>query len=281
MRHIRTLVAATSVALALVGVSACSAAKQVAAGAAAPLVSVADAMSLTTKATQQFSSAHVSMTEHISAKGKSMALTGSGALSWKPLAMDMTMNSSQFSQLGTDSVHMLMSGTTMYMNVGDTGAAQLGGKHWMKMDFTELGAAGKAMAEQMDKSSGNDPSTQIKLFTSSGDIHRVGTATVDGVQTTHYAGTVELAKLANSQDANIRSVLAQDTQLGLTSINVDLWVDGQNRPVRVHQTTSPGAAVGFDIQVDYADFSTSPVTVTPPSASDTVDFAQLVKGLNA
>lgn len=281
MRHTRTLVAATTIALALAGVSACSATKQVATGVAAPLVSVADAMSLTTKTTQQFSSAHLTVAEKIEAKGKSMTIDANGAVSWRPLAMDMTMTSAQFSQLGTDSVHMLMSGTTMYMNVGTSGAARLGGKHWMKMDFAELGAAGKALAEQLNKSSGNDPSTQIKLFTSSGDIHRVGAETVDGVQTTHYTGTVDLAKLVDTQDPNLKSVVAQDTQLGLTTMNVDLWVDAQNRPVRVHQSTNAGSAVSLDMTADYSDFSTSPVTITPPAASDTIDFTQLMKGASS
>ncbi|MEZ0065513.1 hypothetical protein ABIA32_001509 [Streptacidiphilus sp. MAP12-20] len=281
MRHTRTLVAATTVALALGAVSACSAAKQAAEGAAVPLVSVADAMSLTTKATQNYTSAHVALTEKISAKGKAMDITGDGALSWKPLAMDMTMKSTQFSQLGTDSVHMMMSGTTMYMNVGASGAAQMGGKHWMKMDFTALGAAGKAMATQMNKSSGNDPATQIKLFTQSPDIHRVGQETVDGVQATHYSGTVDISKLAANGDENLKSVVQQDTQLGVTSMSLDLWVDGQNRPVRIHQSTPSTASVSIDATVDYSNYSATPVTITPPPASDTVDFATLMKGAKA
>jgi hypothetical protein len=206
-----------------------------------------------------------------------MNLTASGAVSWKPVAMDMTMQSAQFSQLGTDSVHMMMSGTTMYMNVGSAGAAQMGGKHWMKMDFTSLGAAGKTMAEQLNKSSGNDPFTQVKLFTQSPDIHRVGQETVDGVQTTHYAGTVDISKLSATGDSNLKSVVEQDAKLGLTSMNLDLWIDGQNRPVRMHQSTPATASVSIDATADYTGYSSAPVTITPPPASDTVDFADLMK----
>ncbi|GAA5024404.1 hypothetical protein [Kitasatospora paranensis] len=285
MRHTRTLTAAATV-LAVAGLSACNGPKNApdASGAtkavSVPMVTVADAMTQSTKATSQYTSAKIKMSEHVHVKGQDVSTTGSGAMSWKPIAMDMTMTMPQLAaQLGGDgSMRVLMSGTTTYTNMGDAAATNFGGKHWLKMDLSSLGASGQAMANQMNSNSSNDPATQLKLFTSSADIKRAGQETVDGVQTTHYSGTVDFARLAAGQDPSLKSLLAQSTKLGLTTMNVDLWVNGQGLPVRVHESTPSTAATQFDVTVDYSDYGTTPVTVTAPPASDTNDLAGMLNG---
>ncbi|MCC9307962.1 hypothetical protein LN042_12805 [Kitasatospora sp. RB6PN24] len=245
-----------------------------------PMVTVADAMSKSTKATSHYASVRMKLSENINAQGQDFSTTGSGAMSWKPMAMDMTMTVPQLAaQLGGDgSIHMLMNGTTIYENMGDAAAAKLGGKHWLKMDLTALGAAGQALADQMNNSSNNDPATQLKLFTSSPDIKRVGQETVDGVQATHYSGTVDFTKLAATQDSSIKSLLSQSAKLGITTMDVDLWVNDQSLPVRIHESTPPTATSRLGMTVDYSDYSTTPVTVTAPPAGDTQDLSDELKG---
>jgi hypothetical protein len=287
MRHTRTLAAAAAV-LAMAGLAACGGSRTAsnAAGASATsvqMVTVADAMSQSTKVTSQYTSVKMKLSENIHTQGQDVSVTGSGAMSWKPIAMDMTMTMPQLAaQLGGDgSMRMLMSGTTMYMNMGDAAAAKFGGKHWMKMDLSARGASGQAMADQMNSNAGNDPATQLKLFTSSADIKRVGQEAVNGVQATHYAGTVDITKLAAGQDASLKSLLSQSTKLGLTTMNVDLWVNDQSLPVRIHESTPSTAATQFDVTVDYSDYSTTPVTVTAPPAGDTTDLSDKLKGTPA
>ncbi|WP_051966713.1 hypothetical protein [Kitasatospora mediocidica] len=285
MRHIRTLAAAAT-ALAVAGLAACggstttSNASGAASAVSVPMVTVADAMSQSTKATARYTSVKIKMSENIHARGQDVSTTGSGAMSWQPIAVDMTMTMPQFAaQLGGDgSMRMLMSGTTMYMNMGDAAAAKLGGKHWMKMDLSALGASGQAMADQMNSNSSNDPATQLKLFTSSPDIKRVGQETVDGVQATHYSGTVDITKLAATQDPSLKSLLSQSTKLGLTTMNVDLWVNDQSLPVRMHESTASTATTQLDVTADYSDYGTTPVTVTAPPAGDTKDLSDMLKG---
>ncbi|MER5640759.1 hypothetical protein ABT095_27895 [Kitasatospora sp. NPDC002227] len=288
MRHFRTLAAATTI-LAAAGLAACdgpkpaSSTSNAAASSAAsvPMVSVADAMSQTTKATSQYTSVKLKLSEKVNAQGQDVDVTGSGTVSWQPVAMDMTMTvpglSAEFG--GDGSIRTLMSGTTMYMNMGDAAAAKSGGKHWMKLDLTSLGTAGQALADQMNSSSGNDPATQLKLFTSSPDIKRVGQESVNGVQSTHYTGTVDLTKLAAQQDASLKSLLTQSTKLGLSSMNLDLWVTDKGLPVRIHESTPATATTKFDVTVDYSDYSTTPVTVTAPPANDTNDLGAMLKGM--
>jgi hypothetical protein len=190
--------------------------------------------------------------------------------------MDMTMTMPQMAAQigGSGSIRMMMSGTTMYMDLGDAAAAKLGGKHCMKMDLSK--AAGGAGLSGLNSGSGNDPATQLALFTSSGDVKRVGTETVDGVQATHYAGTVDLAKLAGNDNAQLKSLLSQTSKIGLSSLTLDLWVNDQNLPVKIHESSPASSSVQFDVTVDYSDYGTTPVVVTPPPASDTNDLSGMV-----
>ncbi|WP_037605743.1 LolA-like protein [Streptacidiphilus rugosus] len=277
MRHTRTLVAATTVALALGAVSACSAAKQAAEGAAAPLVSVADAMSLATTKTDGYSS--VKVTAQISSGGSGQ-MSMSGRIGWKPFAMDVSVQSPKLAQLGSGTMREMFSGSTMYLNMGADAAAKMGGKHWMKMDLSTLGPSGKSFSDMINQSGGQDPATQLKLLTTSKGIKRVGTETVNGVKATHYQGTVNVSDLPANASGGLKNLLESAQKEGLTSETVDAWVGADNLPVRISTSAATNAGT-FSSTVDYSDYSASSVTVTPPAASDTLDFGQLLKGLKS
>lgn len=276
MRRTRALCLVTAAGLGLTALTACSAASKAtdaAAGTAKDaVVSVADAMSLTTKSTSGFTSASVKMTMVMPSVG---TMTMTGKMSRKPLAMDITTTMPQL----PDGLHVLMSGSTEYMNMGAAGAKQFGGKHWLKMDFASLGAEGKALADSLNKSNSQDPATVVKLLTSSGDIKRVGTETVDGVPTTHYSGLVDLKKLAAEQqtDASLKALLDQASKSGMATEQVDMWINSQNLPVKVHETATT-AKGSVDITIQYSDFGNTPVQITVPPAADTTDLAAMMKG---
>ncbi|TQF01523.1 hypothetical protein E6W39_03790 [Kitasatospora acidiphila] len=61
-------------------------------------------------------------------------------------------------------------------------------------------------------------------------------------------------------------------------MNVDLWVNGQGLPVRMHESTPSTATAQFDVTADYSDYGTTPVTVTAPPAGDTTDLSGMLKG---
>ncbi|MFC1400508.1 MULTISPECIES: hypothetical protein [Streptacidiphilus] len=280
MRRTRALRLTTTAGVALTALTAltaCSgstaktasdAASKGVSGAKSAVVSVADALSLTTKKTSSFSAAKMNMTMVIPKVGTS---TMNGTVSYKPVALDATMTNPQLP--GT--MRLLMSGTTEYVNMGATGAKEFGGKHWLKIDFSELGAGGKALADSINRSGSQDPSTSVKLLTSSGDIRRVGTETVDGVSTTHYSGTVDVKKLVSS-DPGLKAIADQAAKSGMTTETVDMWVNDQSLPVKVHETATTSQGT-MDITIHYSDFSNTPVTITAPPASDTEDLASLSK----
>jgi hypothetical protein len=277
MRRTRALYLTATATVALAALTACSgstgktasdAASKGVSGAKSAVVSVADALSLTTKKTSTFTTAKMNMTMVIPKVGTSVM---TGTVSHNPIALDATMTNPQL----PDGMHLLMSGTTEYVNMGAAGAKEFGGKHWLKMDFSKMGAAGKALADSVNKSNSQDPATSVKLLTASGDVKRVGTETVDGVSTTHYAGTVDLKKLASS-DPDLKVIADQAAKTGMTTEKVDMWVNDQSLPVKFHETatTSQGP---MDITIHYSDFSNTPVKITVPPASDTEDLASLTK----
>lgn len=248
-------------------------------------VDVSSALQLVAKSTRSAATVRMRMTEKIPQLG---TVTAAGVVGWKPMAMDLTMRTAGLpgaAQAGVGSVRMMLSGTTMYMNMGSKAAAQLQGKHWLKMDLAAVakqqGAAGQQMLDQLNRS-GQDPTESVGLITDSGDVKEVGKETVDGVPTTHYRGTVNVSRLTEKQGGGMTAAQRKQietlmTKLGVTTVDVDLWVNAENRPVRMHETGRTTAG-RMDVMVDYSDYGT-PLRMQAPPASDTLDMAAMLKGL--
>ncbi|WP_055588937.1 hypothetical protein [Peterkaempfera griseoplana] len=302
MKQIRLVGAAAVLVVGLTGLVGCSSTGSGASGsstkaagdggakgAGAPAVDVSKALGLVAKSTDSASSARMRMVERVPKVG---TITASGVMSWKPLSMDLTMDTSGIagaSQAGAGSLRMVMTGQVMYMNMGAKAAASLQGKHWLKMDLAAVaksqGGAGQQMLDQLNKQSGQDPTQSVGLITGSGNVKQVGRETVDGVSTTHYRGTVDITSLAEKQ-GSLGSMTAtqrkqfetQMTKLGVKTMNIDLWANDQKRPVKVHETAQT-ANGPLDIVVDYSDYGT-PVHAVAPPASDTLDLSRLLNNAN-
>ena len=275
MRHTRSISVAAAAVVGLAALSACSAASTAASHAASSADSavstVADALSLATTKTESYNSVKMNMSMTVAGQN----VTSSGQFGWNPMAMTMGMNMPAANGRPATSMIMMMSGTTMYM--GTPTAADFQGKHWMKLDLSSL-QGGQALTQLATQSGNQNPAVQLKLLTSSPGVTRVGQGTVDGVQATHYRGTVDLKALAAKmagQDAQLKSLLTSASQQGMTTETVDLWVSDQNLPVRetISAATSSGAQ---NATIDFSDYSTSTVTVTPPPADDTLDASSLL-----
>ena len=288
MRHTRTFCLAAAATAAAFGLTACGGAGTGSTGsvpAAGPVtapkakaVGVAAAMALVSRRTASDTSARMTLTETVPKVG---TITSSGSVSTDPLAMDMTMSDPQLTQeLGTSSIRMLFSGDTMYMDLGSISPQGFGGKHWMKLDLASLGTTGQSMSSLMNQSSSQDPATMVKLISASGDVRRVGQETVDGQQTTHYSGVVDVGELLTgtlgADSTDLRTITQQLSSAGVTTETVNMWVNAQSLPVRFQESANTSAGP-LSATVDYSDYSSTPLRITPPPASDTVDFAQILQ----
>lgn len=162
--------------------------------------------------------------------------------------------------------------------------AELGGKSWVLFDLSSLGSLGSTFQSLIDSAKNIDPSQQLQPLLASGDLHKVGSETVDGVQADHYSGTVDAATAFDSSQAAKNLTPDQIAQLkslmkagGVTTETIDLWVQSTGLPVRIEvsSNTSKGA---FKVDMHLSNWG-QPVTITAPPSDQVGDLSSLLGGL--
>jgi hypothetical protein len=150
------------------------------------------------------------------------------------------------------------------------------GKQWASEDTTKVYAAlggkpGSLPQETMD------PSQLLQMLKGEGDLENLGTATIDGVTTTHYRVVVDVAKLLQRRGSS-PAMKQLAASAGMKSIPEDAWV-GQDGLVRRLQMTLSMSANGTPLQmtmvVDYTAFGVGAAIAAPPS-SQVFDMTSLV-----
>ncbi|MGW3311721.1 DUF1396 domain-containing protein [Streptomyces sp. NPDC001073] len=242
-----------------------------------PDMAPAAAVAAAAKKTEDITSLRYRMAGEMPGEG---TIRAEAAMTTEPQAMTMKMTSSTSG--GT--VQLRIVGKALYINGGPETAKELGGKSWVKLDMSALGGVGNdltanaAGAAEADK----NPAAETAFLAGAKDVKKVGTETVDGVRTTHYAGRVTLADVraaAKSEDKATgerreRSV-EQYERMGVDAITMDMWVDGEKHAKRFRMR-GQGDKGPLDMTVTFLDLN-QPVTVTAPPAKDTTDLAELMK----
>ncbi|MEV0281387.1 hypothetical protein AB0I22_34095 [Streptomyces sp. NPDC050610] len=168
----------------------------------------------------------------------------------------------------------------MYMNLGGSLGPKAQGKSWVKYSYdamaAQAGASGTFLKDQLKN---NDPTRSVGLLIASGKVKEVGKEDVRGKQTTHYTGKVSVSGIAGMQSKSLSkkdldALQKQLQQSGMDTETVDLWVDSDHLLVK-KQERAQGKKFSTDSTVFYSDYGTK-VSVTPPAASDTVDYAELM-----
>lgn len=249
-----------------------------------PRLSPVAALRTAEKSTDGADSAKV---ESTTSMGSVMSMTADGALGWGDgLTGTLTITytggtmADTMRQMGTTSMEARYLPDAYYARMGDTFAAQAGGKHWIRYAYDDLeslgGSSGAYLKDQMQNTT---PNQSVKLLLASGDVREVGEEKVRGQRTTHYSGTVEVADLAEKNSSLSRSQLddLKKTleQAGVTTETVDIWVD--DRDLLVKKVEKGETTAGAYTQTAYySDYGTE-VSAEVPPASDTADFSELVK----
>ncbi|MGW2225429.1 hypothetical protein [Streptomyces formicae] len=186
----------------------------------------------------------------------------------------------QMEQLGQSKINYRYLKNGFYANMGPKFAAQAGGgKHWVEYDYDTLaqmsGAAGEVFKDQMQNAT---PNQSVKMLLASGDVKRVGEETVRGTKATHYSGTVDVTDLtkksANLDDAKTAELKKQFEQAGMSTEQIDIWVDGDDLLVKKIEKADTKNGP-FRQTAYYTDYGT-PLSVEKPASSDTVSFKDLM-----
>lgn len=145
-------------------------------------------------------------------------------------------------------------------------ASVTGGKTWVAIILSDLGANGSALQSLLSQAENTNPASATQLLTASKDVKKVGTGTIGDVPVTEYAGSVSLAQSLAKLPASLRSQMsAEFAKSGLTTGHFKVWIDGQNQMRKVVMTEL-GTKFSETITLTVSGYN-QPVTVTPPPAS--------------
>lgn len=235
-------------------------------------------------------SATMSMT--ISADGREFTMTGYGLFGKGEGQMELDM-SDLFSQLGAElgsnskikAIYVTEDGNpVMYMNLGFMSALMPGGKTWVRVDLAKAGKAAGLDFNQLLGGANQSPADSLALLRSSGDFSEVGKETVEGVETTHYHGTIDLQKAVAAKGASAE-VLQRLLELGAPAqYPADVWID-QDDFVRQFKSsydmTAGGKSVSMSMTMGMSDYG-MPVEVSAPPGDQVFDLTDLAaKGLQS
>ncbi|WP_409470240.1 DUF1396 domain-containing protein [Streptomyces sp. HC307] len=245
-----------------------------------PAMTPAAAVARAAEKTEDITSLSYRMKGEVPGDGR---IEAEATMSMKPQAMSMKITMSDDPEM-TGPVEMRLVDKALYIG-GESMAEEMDGKSWMKIDASQLGGehslgSGASGLGQADK----NPAAESAFLTGSDDVEEVGTETVDGVETTHYKGTITLEDMRDSlkdEDKKTRELreksLEQYEDMGVDELTMDMWVDGDDhtKQFRMQGDADKGR---LDMTVTFLDYN-EPVTVQAPPAKETLDLAEMMKEL--
>jgi LppX_LprAFG lipoprotein len=211
-------------------------------------------------------SEHVVLAADATAAGQHVALSGQGDFDSAKRVGKMHA-SIALSGIKT-TIDEVLSGTTAYAGSPLFSSFLPAGKSWLEID---LSSAGKALGIDTSVLGAQDPAKALAELKGIGDLREIGTATIGGVATTHYRGTIDASKLP----AAAASALQKS---GATLGPADVWVGSDGYVHRMKVTTKASSGTGdvgrTVLTTTLSKFGES-VSVAVPPASQTVDASKL------
>lgn len=200
----------------------------------------------------------------------------------------MTMRMPAVGGMDLGQVEVRLAGSVMYIRMPFLQAAAPQLKPWIKVDLRETGKnLGVDLDALMQLGNQTDPTKALDLLRAAGKVEELGDATVRGVKTTHYKGTIDLERYVDQfgktagNKAAARSLRKALEATGVTTMPVELWIDEDSlvRRMAYEQTVSAVAGQApttIKMTMDLFDYGVD-VKVVTPSADQTSSFQELQK----
>ncbi|MFJ7908250.1 hypothetical protein [Kitasatospora sp. NPDC096204] len=211
-----------------------------------------------------------------------VTMKGQGAASWADgLEADLTMDltGSPMAKVlepltGGPKVRYLYTKDAMFMHLGGK-VVESGGPSWVRYSKADLAKASGGATDQLQSA---DPVQAVRTLIASGKVTEVGPETVNGKATTHYAGVLSAADVANATSqgmtqAQVDKIKQSLDTAGVTTDKIDIWVDADKLVVKRTEQAETKAGT-MNVSVSYSDYGT-PVNTTAPA--DSMDLAELQK----
>ena len=217
-----------------------------------------------------------------SGSNESLNVTGAGAIDLTHQGFSLQLNSPS-----GGSEQIIETGGVVYVKVPPTSQSQIpGDKPWVSVNLNQVDEAklGKSLSQLSTENSDNPAQILSNLAGVSNSVVKVGTATIDGVDTSEYKATINLAKEATKITAKDGSkagqAISQESQaLGTKTLPVLVWIDSKGLVRQISEkvpipAASAGATNGSGsatITMTFSDFG-APVALTPPPASQVANI---------
>jgi len=181
------------------------------------------------------------------------AMLGGGAVT----GMDQQVNTS-FQGTQTK-VHLIYVNQKIYVDRGQNG------KPWIVATPQSSDPVAAQLAQTLPASLTQYGGKYYVLMMSAGhDLSVVGPDTVAGVACTRYHLIVDPKAFVQKLPASQRAQMQAAIDAGVDSVPLDMWVDGQSRPVKTLVTLSvQGQSATSEYEQNHFD---EPVTINPPPA---------------
>jgi hypothetical protein len=194
----------------------------------------------------------------LSVKAGAVSLNGSGdekVSNGKVTALDLSETVPQVGNLSIVNV-----GGKTYVKLPPS--ENTGSKPWVLVSAQSKNPAIAQMASSLNQSlSAASINTYDSFVKAAKSVQVKGHETVNGVGTTHYLVVVDVKKLPTTSAFSQQALAAS----GLKTIPLDLWVDGQGRPIKFDANLSvQGQKVGIAATLSKYN---QPVTITAPPAN--------------
>jgi LppX_LprAFG lipoprotein len=230
--------------------------------------------------TQQTGTYSFDYTASMQVLGQQFSFTGNGQSDTANGRMQMSMDfdglPAQLTQNGS-TAEFVLADKVMYLKMPFLSGMLPAGKEWMKVD---LGAAAKQAGTSLGSFGQLDPQQWLQQLLASSDTQKLGTDTVQGEQMTHYRTTIDpdkaMSKVPAAQRAAVRKAMKQ---IGMSTIPVDVWVDGKGllRQESLSLTLGQGLQnAAMKMTFDMHDFG-APVNVEVPPAGKVFDALSALK----
>ena len=156
--------------------------------------------------------------------------------------------------------------------------ARATGKQWIGIPFASLNGADSAAAQLFKSLAKINPAEQTEVFAGARNVRKAGNQVIDGVQTTHYSGTILPSAALAALPSGLRKEMAPDLKAVTGDVRFNMWIDSQSHIRKLLDTeTVNGQTVTTTIVFSAIN---QPVHITVPPAGQvaTVPSAALRGG---
>lgn len=196
-------------------------------------------------------------------------VTGTGAFRFgSDFAATLTMATP-----GQGDISVVLLPGTFYLKLPKN-AGLPAGKSWVRISKGDSGPLAQSLAPALEQmSSGFDPNDSLRYLEAASSIKSTGTETVDGVETTKYVTTVDVARLVAAAQGTQRQQYQAMLDAGQKTLTATTWVGADQLP-RKFSTTVDSPQGPVTASGTYSDWG-APVDIQEPPASQVVAATEL------